>query len=107
LFTPHFTDVFAKNFKKLAKKDGALRKRVEAEIEEMKNDPYRNSRELIGEFLGKRRVRIGSHRLIYAICEECRKKKHDLVLACYGCKEKDDNSIIYFDLVHREGGYDD
>ena len=107
MFTPYFTDVFGKNFHKLAKKDGVLKKRVETEIEEMKTDPYRNSRELVGEFLGKRRVKIGSHRFIYAICEECRKKKHDLILACYGCKEKADNSIIYFDLVHREGGYDD
>jgi mRNA-degrading endonuclease RelE of RelBE toxin-antitoxin system len=107
LFTPYFTDVFSKHFQKLTKKDGALKKRLEAEIEEMRTDPYRNSRELVGQFLGKRRVRIGSHRLIYAVCEECRTKEHDSVNACYGCKEKEDSSIIYFDLVNREGGYDE
>jgi mRNA-degrading endonuclease RelE of RelBE toxin-antitoxin system len=104
---PYRTDVFGKHFYKLSKKDNTLKKRVEAEIEEMKLDPYRNSTELLGEFKGKRRVRIGSHRLVFAVCEECRKKKNDVINACYGCKDKKDNSVVYFDLVHREGGYDD
>jgi len=75
-------------------------------IEDMKQDPYRNSIELIYELKGKRRVRIGDYRLIYAVCEECRKRGYIQFNQCYNCESKEDNSIIFFDIIHRPKGYD-
>jgi len=46
-------------------------------IEDMKIDPFRNSVELTYDLKGKRRVKVGDHRLVYAVCEECGKKGYE------------------------------
>jgi addiction module RelE/StbE family toxin len=74
LYIPFFSEVFKKHLEKLTKRDIALRNRIINQIEEMKIDPFRNSIELTYELKGKRRVKVGDYRLVYAVCEECRKK---------------------------------
>ena len=76
-------------------------------VEEMRNDPIRNSIELNYDLKGKRRVRIGDYRLIYAVCLDCRQKGYTKFNQCYDCKSHNDNSIVYFDVIHRPHGYDD
>jgi len=106
LYVPFFSDDFKKHLDKLTRKDNVLKKRIMNEVEEMKNDPYRNSIELDYDLKGKRRVKVGDYRLIYAVCEDCRKKGFTRFNQCYECKSHGDDSLIYFDLIHRSQGYD-
>jgi mRNA-degrading endonuclease RelE of RelBE toxin-antitoxin system len=106
LYVPFFSDDFKKHLEKLTRRDNVLNKRIINQIEDMKNDPYRNSIELSYELKGKRRVKVGDYRLIYAVCSDCRKKGYVKFNQCYDCKSKDDNTIIFFDVFHRSKGYD-
>ena len=106
MYIPFFSEVFKKHLEKLTKRDIALRNRIINQIEEMKIDPFRNSIELTYELKGKRRVKVGDYRLVYAVCEECRKKGYEKFNNCYDCKSKPANSIIFFDVFHRSKGYD-
>lgn len=102
VYDAFFTHDFDKHFKKFAKRDPILEKRVREKIKEMQNsDPLRNSIELQGDFKGKRRVRIGEHRLIYEACCDCRGKGYEKFNRCVECKSRTDDSIVYFDILHR------
>ena len=83
------------------------KERILSNIEEMMNDPFRNSEELTGKFKGKRRVYVGraGYRLIYSICEECRAKDYESFNLCFDCQKRDNNSIVFFDVSHRSKGY--
>lgn len=106
MYVPFFSDDFKKHLEKLTKRDIVLKKRVADQIEEMKNDPFRNSIELDYELKGKRRIRVGDYRLIYAVCIDCRKKGYTKFNQCYECESKNDNAIVFFDIIHRSKGYD-
>jgi len=103
----YFTQDFRKHLEKLVKRDSVLKGRIQSKIEDMMNDPFRNSEELVGAFKGKRRMYIGKagHRLIYGICRECREKNHQNLNSCLDCNSKDDTTVIFFDVIHRSEGY--
>jgi len=107
LYVAYFSDDFKKHLNKLTKRDTLLKKRILEKIEEMKNNPLRNSTELSGDFKGKHRIRVGDYRLIYAPCDDCRKKNYEKFNNCFGCDSRQSNSIVYFDVLHRSShGYD-
>ena len=107
MYVPYFSDDFEKHLKKLTKRDNNLKKRILGKVEEMKNDPYRNSKEYIADLKGKRKMRVGAYRLVYAVCEDCRAKGYEVLNQCFECESKKDNSIVYFDVIHRPHGYDE
>jgi mRNA-degrading endonuclease RelE of RelBE toxin-antitoxin system len=106
LYVPFFSDDFNKNFRKLTKKDNNLKNRIMQQVEEMKIDPFRNSIELEYDLKGKRRIRVGDYRLIYAVCDDCRKKGYDRLNQCYECGSKGNDAMVFFDIIHRSQGYD-
>lgn len=106
MYVPFFSEDFKKHLEKLTKRDNILENRITNQIEDMKTDPFRNSIELTHELKGKRRVKVGDYRLVYAVCEECRKKGYENFNGCYDCESKPVNSIIFFDVFHRSKGYD-
>lgn len=72
-----------------------------AKIKDMRNDPLRNSIELVGDFKGKHRVRVGDYRLIYEPCNDCRKKEYEKFNNCSECDSMPSNAIVYFDVLQR------
>jgi mRNA-degrading endonuclease RelE of RelBE toxin-antitoxin system len=107
VYKPWFTQDFRKHFEKLVRKDTQLEQRIKSKIEDMMEDPFRNSQELTAAFKGKRRMYVGKagYRLIYCICKECKNKKYP-ERACADCKEKDNDAIVFFDILHRSTAYD-
>lgn len=93
--------------KKLTKRDNDLKKRILKKVEEMKALPYRKSKEYTADLKGKRKMRVGDYRLVYAVCEDCRAKEYERLNQCFGCEAMKDNSIVYFDVIHRPHGYDE
>ena len=68
----------------------------------------RNSEELTAAFKGKRRMYIGKagYRLIYSVCKECRGKGYGKNNSCLDCNSKDDDAVVFFDIIHRSNAYD-
>ncbi len=60
---------FSKYFRKLVRRDAHLNERAKSKIENMMEDPFRNSQELTAAFKGKRRMYLGKagYRLIYCV----------------------------------------
>ena len=107
MFEVYFTQDFRKHLEKLTKRDLTLKERILLKIEDMMNDPLRNSEELVGAFKGKRRMYVGKagHRLIYAVCKECREKNYKSFNSCLDCGSKDDSTVVFFDVIRRSEGY--
>lgn len=107
MYVAYFSDDFHKHLNKLTKRDSVLKERILSKIDEMMNNPFRNSEELTGKFKGKRRVYVGKarYRLIYSICEECRKKHYEAFNSCLDCKKRNSSSVVFFDVLHRSKGY--
>ena len=107
MYAAYFSDDFRKHLDKLTKKNITLKDRILSKIEEMMNNPFRNSEELIGKFKGKRRVYVGKagYRLIYSICEECREKHYETFNSCLDCQKRNNNSVVFFDVLHRSKVY--
>ncbi len=106
MYDAYFSDDFEKHFRKLTKRDGNLRNRLLSKIEEMKTEPPIRSIEYIGDLKGKWKMRVGDYRLLYAYCEDCKAKHYEKFNQCLDCETKDNDSIVYFDVIHREDGYD-
>lgn len=107
LYVSYFSDDFKKHLKKLTKRDSNLKQRILKKVEEMQNDPFRNSKEYIADLKGKRKMRVGDYRLIYAVCKDCRAKEYEKINNCHKCESKKEDSIVYFDVIHRPHGYDE
>jgi mRNA-degrading endonuclease RelE of RelBE toxin-antitoxin system len=109
VYTAFFSQDFCKQFGKLVKKDAQLRQRVESKTRDIMEDPFRNSEELVAAFKGKRRIYIGKagYRLIYCVCRECRGKGYSKINSCLDCDGKNDDAIVFFDILHRSTAYGD
>jgi len=103
----YFTQDFRKHLEKLTRRDSVLKERIASKIDDMMNDPIRNSEELVGAFKGKRRAYVGKagHRLIFGVCKECREKNYQDFNSCFECASKDISAVIFFDVIHRSEGY--
>jgi len=106
LYKAFFSQDFKKHFEKLVKRDSALRERVLVRINDMMEDPFRNSLELTAAFKGKRRVYVGKagYRLIYSVCKECGGKKSKN--HCSDCDSKGDDAVVFFDILPRSIAYE-
>ncbi len=107
MYDAYFSDDFRKHFQKLTKKDNQLRNRLKSRIEEMKTEKPRNPKEYIADLKGKWKMKVGDYRMLYAYCEDCRVKNYERFNQCLDCEAKEDNAVVYFDVIHRSQGYDD
>jgi len=51
--------------------------RIIKKIDEICGNPYGTSERLAGPLKDKRKTRIGTYRIVFTICEECRKEQFD------------------------------
>jgi len=85
--------------------DGQVVKRVHRGINDLHEDPYRRSKQLHGNLKGKRKHREGNLRIEFAVCEECRKLRHDKINKCIDCGDMPENALKVFDADFRGAIY--
>lgn len=92
-----FTDKFDKQLRKLG--DKVRVKRINEKVLEILDFPYRNIDFGAGRWRGKRKERVGDDRIFFAVCEQCRKEKHQVYNNCLNCEKMPDNTIKFFEIV--------
>jgi mRNA-degrading endonuclease RelE of RelBE toxin-antitoxin system len=103
-FQCHTSVEFDKAFRKL---DKSAQKIIDRMIkEELSLEPYESKRLVSPELRGKRSIRKGDYRIIFAICQECKKLHEDRINNCYGCKRYGTNNVMIFLCGHRKRIYD-
>jgi mRNA-degrading endonuclease RelE of RelBE toxin-antitoxin system len=86
--------------------DNPIRKRIDkAIIDVLSENPYKSKRVSAQEHKGKRIHRVGDYRIIFAICEECRKLGFTVIVRCKDCKKHGSNHVILFSVSHRAIAY--
>ncbi len=92
--------------KKKFKRNSILKKAIQKTLEGLELNPYRKSKRLGGKYEGKRRIWVGSnYRVIFTICEECRKLEEEIKNDCSDCAEKSDNFILFCYIDKRRRVY--
>jgi mRNA-degrading endonuclease RelE of RelBE toxin-antitoxin system len=103
-YEPRATDYFQKDFASLAQLD--IKKRISDAVVELTKNPYHNTKGLTGDLAGQRSYRKGDIRILFAICEECRKLNHQNKNACIDCDEIKDKAIKLFTVDYRGRVYE-
>ena len=103
-YKPYFT----KEFKNRIQKYQSLKKQIANKIRQLLKDPYRaaKSEQLVGNLKGLRSARVTrSIRIIFAICEECRKNSNEELVECSSelCERMADDVVIFLTFdVHEK-----
>lgn len=107
MYEAFYHEGFNPQVKKLTKRNNTLASRLERTIENLRTNPYHNTFNLIGPYLkGKRRAWVGRrHRIVFAICEECRENEWEEHNNCNACDEKKDETLVFFKFGPRDKVY--
>ena len=97
IYNKDFTEKFEKQLRKL--RDKIRMKRINEKVLEILDSPYRNIDFGVGRWRGKRKERVGDDRIFFAVCEQCRKEKHQIYNNCTNCEAIPDNTIRFFEIV--------
>jgi mRNA-degrading endonuclease RelE of RelBE toxin-antitoxin system len=98
------TTEFSKAFHKL---DKNAQKLIDKAIQEiLVLQPYESKRLVSHEFKGKRSLRKGDYRIIFAVCEECRTLGEVYLNKCENCYEHKASDVVLFVCGHRKHIYD-
>jgi mRNA-degrading endonuclease YafQ of YafQ-DinJ toxin-antitoxin module len=94
---------FTKEFNNRIQKYPSLKKQIANKVRHLLKDPYRavKSEQLVRNLKGLRSARAThSIRIIFAICEECRKNNNQELVDCNSelCERMDGDVIIFFDF---------
>ena len=98
MYNPRYRSHFTKDIKNFRrKKDKKSINIIQKGIENLLlPDPYNNSESLTGPLKGKRKYKKSDVRIIFAICEECRKLGHTPLNGCNDCSSYEDNTLMFF-----------
>jgi mRNA-degrading endonuclease RelE of RelBE toxin-antitoxin system len=103
-FQCHKTHEFDKAFRKLDKLAQAT---INNTINQtLFSDPYESKRLVDPRLKGKRSIRAGNYRVVFAVCEECRKQHEERLNHCQNCDRNGANNIVVFTCGHRNHIYD-
>lgn len=98
------TAEFSKAFRKL---DNNVQEVIENVIQDvLLRQPYESKRLVSPQLKGKRTLRKGDYRILFAICEECRKQHEERINNCRDCGRYEANSIMVFLCGSRKHIYD-
>ncbi|WP_224982985.1 toxin [Geomonas agri] len=97
------TPGFAAKMDKIQKHDPPGHDRILHVIDRLLDNPADADGWMHGEYQGKLKKYVGrrDYRLIYHWCEQCRKEGKKLEDRCVFCREVGDNSVIFFDIYHK------
>ena len=97
------TPVFAAKLAKIEKYDPPGHTRILDVIDRLLHSPADADGWMHGIDIGRLKKYVGrrDYRLIYHWCELCRKEGKKLEDQCGFCHEVKDNSVIFFDVYHK------
>lgn len=97
------TPVFALKMAKIEKHDRPGHARILGVIDRLLSNPADADGWMHGGQHGRLKKYVGrnDYRLIYHWCEQCRKEGKKLAEQCGFCHEVKDNSVIFFDVYHK------
>lgn len=76
-------------------------KLVNAKIDNLKQDPWHNTKPMKGQYKGRRECRINdSDRLVFISCEECREDNYTQIFRCSTCKQAPDNILTFTNIIY-------
>ncbi|MDH3348110.1 MAG: toxin [Desulfobulbaceae bacterium] len=102
-YTFFATDHFQTRLKRIKRRDPSGYLRIRQVINRVLENPAEADGKMIGLHHGrlKKYVGRGEYRLIYYYCEKCIKANERLSEDCGYCTRVDDNSVIFFDVYHK------
>ena len=97
-YDPLFTASFERTIRSKKKR---LRRLVEAAktgVSSILRNPYAHDGWLKGDLRGKHKKYVGAghYRIVYAICEECRRLGHRDLNRCEFCEQTTDKTVVFF-----------
>ena len=105
-FTYHPTSCFDSKLGRIRKSDPTGYRRILKVIQRLLHAPGDADGRMHGVHHSrfKKYVGRGDYRLIYEWCAECRKARRRLEERCEKCDEVSDNSVVFFDVYHKNEG---
>ncbi len=97
------TEHFSRKLAKIKRSDPPSYKRIQQVIERLLVEPDDADGKMKGLYQGRFKKYVGrrDYRIIYYWCELCRKENRRLEKECDNCPTIPDNSVIFFDLYHK------
>ena len=97
--TEHFSDKLLK----VKHSDPAGYERIMHVVERLVDEPDDADGKMHGLYQGRFKKYVGrrDYRIIYSWCKICRKENRRQENECEGCSTIPDNSVIFFDLYHK------
>ncbi|PLX81966.1 MAG: toxin [Desulfuromonas sp.] len=97
------TAQFAAKLEKIKKHDPPGHHRIGQVIKRLLSNPDDADGWMHGLYHGRLKKYVGrrDYRLIYHWCKECRKQAKKIESRCSNCDEVADNSVIFFDIYHK------
>jgi len=105
MYKRHYTKKFWRKYKRFKKKNSIATRKIGKAINILSSEPKKNSTHLKANLKGKRSHREGDLRVIFAICEECRKLNHVKYNSCAYCNSYSNNNLMFFDMDYRSRAY--
>lgn len=96
------TDAFSAKLDKIGQRDREGHNRILQVIDRLLVSPEYSDGTMHGVYHGRLKKYVGrtEYRLIYNWCKQCRKAKK-LQEHCGSCQEVTDNSVIFYDVYHK------
>lgn len=95
-----FTRTFEGQLAAIERKDKVRGSRIREEMDEILASPYGNVEFGKGQWRGKRKQRIGTDRLIFVVCKQCRELKHvDKLNTCSDCGKTPDETVVWVTII--------
>jgi hypothetical protein len=97
------TRTFTKKLESVKRHDPAGYERIIKVRDRLLVNPNDADGKMHGMYSGRLKKYVGKsgYRIIYYWCELCRKENRRLEKVCADCKEIPDQSVIFFDLYHK------
>ncbi len=97
------TEAFSRKLEKVKHSDPLGYKRIRQVVERLITEPDDADGKMHGLYRGrfKKYVGKGDYRIIYYWCKLCRKENRRLEKECDDCQTIPDNSVMFFDLYHK------
>ena len=97
------TELFSRKLEKVKQTDPPGYKRIRQVVERLIAEPNDADGKMQGLYQGRYKKYVGrrDYRLIYSWCTVCRKENRRLENKCDDCQTIPDNSVIFFDLYHK------
>jgi hypothetical protein len=97
------TELFLKKLEKVKHTDPPGYKRILQVVERLIAQPNDADGKMHGLYQGRYKKYVGrrDYRVIYSWCKLCRKENRRMENECDDCPTIPDNSVIFFDLYHK------